>query len=233
LDAIVWQAARLGNWWRSLVRGFLGALTMANINDVYQIRIVGISGGQASINVLHYLVTAKAGTGATDGTIAAAVSTAIKVGYKSLMETTTTYRGVGAKRIFPVPPGVETAVVSDTGFGSGGTGQAPTQCCGLITWRTAVGSRHGRGRMYTPFCAVTDLQTNGYFSAAYIVKLNGIAGTLSTPIVCGVTNTNTLSLIIWDRKNQVAYPVTNWTAGNFVATQRRRGSFGRPNLSPF
>ena len=206
---------------------------MANVGDLYTFRIVSTSTIQNAINVLHYYCVAKAGTGATDLTIAQAFDTAIKASYKALLETTCTYRGVGVKRIVPAPPSVETSTIASLGPGLGGTGLLPTQVCGLVQWKSLIGTRHGRGRLYTPFPAVTDITAAGVFSAAYQTKLTNVGAAILALLVAGVTNTNTFQLYLWDRKNQVGTPVSTYTNSPAVATQRKRGSFGRPNAPPF
>jgi hypothetical protein len=47
-------------------------------------------------------------------------------------------------------PAVHEVAVGDAGTLSSQTGELPAECCMVITWRTAVATRSGRGRQFIP-----------------------------------------------------------------------------------
>jgi hypothetical protein len=207
---------------------------VANINDVYQIRFVAFLQNQLGVITPKYQALTKTGTGATDAQIASGFATSIATSFKAMLNTSASFRGVGAKKIFPAPPGVEASDISFQGVGTGGTNVVPMQCAGLISWYTGVGTRKGRGRSYVPFPAQTDLATDGSFIAAYQTRLSTLTTNLGATITCGLAgNQNTFKICLFNVPTSVATLVTNSVFHTQVATQRRRGFFGRQNTTPF
>lgn len=208
---------------------------MANVNDIYKVRFVSYwaTGQQAGVNVRHYLCTAKAGTGATEAQIAAGLDVSAAPLYKALLSASVQYRGVGIQKIWPLPILVETFTVVNAGAGTVAGDMLPPQSSGLITLLTNQAGRHFRGRLYVAFPGEAD-QADGSFIAGYTTRLGSLATMLVTPYTAGIGgNTNVFQPVVY---NRVAHTTTNLittTIHSNVATQRRRGTFGRTNTSPF
>lgn len=206
---------------------------MANVGDTYEVRIICTLGDQTSINVRHYSVTAKAGTGATDNAIGADMSLHFAASYKDLMANNASFRGVGIRRISPLPVGLELLAGGNTGPGTAGADALPRQCSGILSLRTALAGRSFRGRTYVPFPSKNDNDTAGVPTAGYSVRLGTLAAVMASPVTCGAGgNTNILTAVVYSRvRNQTNPIVTIGTPGKW-ATIRSRGSYGRVNPSP-
>jgi len=97
------------------------------------------------------------------------------------------------------------------------TGQMlPFQCASSISWRTALATRAGRGRIYLPPLAVSVVNA-GRLSSAAVTTIVGAA----TQLVNGM-NTGGLALILFGRETHTQTPVTGGDVGDVIDTQRRR-----------
>lgn len=94
----------------------------------------------------------------------------------------------------------------------------PFQCATSISWRTALATRAGRGRIYLPPLAVSVVDS-GRLSAGAATTVAGAAGDL----VAGL-DSGGLSLILFGRDSHTQTPVTAGDVGNVIDTQRRRRS---------
>lgn len=117
----------------------------------------------------------------------------------------------------------------------------PAQTTGLIRLHTPFAGRHNRGRMYTPFPGIVAAEETGYPPARYLALLDNIRTVLYVNIpVNGIapgqaTLTPHLRYHIKNpdgTKKEAFQPITVTNNAQVWATQRRRGSFGRPNLPP-
>lgn len=206
---------------------------MAEPGDLYECRIVTTRGNQTAINVRHYLCTAKAGTGVTDQTLATQLDATFQTALKALMDGGSQYRGVGVRRISPLPLGAEVVSTANAGNGNVAGDQLPAQICGMITLRSEFGGRDRRGRIYIPFVAEADNDTIGAPSTGYMTRLGSFAALLIFVQALGTAgNTNTFQPVVHSRKTGVNVYIRTATAIQKWATQRSRGHFGRPNPSP-
>ncbi len=210
------------------------------VDDIVEVTTYCKANDQLGLNVFHYKVTQNALNNSLgrvveslEGGAAAASAT-----LRSLMPTICAFAGWSV-RIYN--PGPSILYYDTTGIGAGTvTGDLlPRQCAGLISKRVNVAGRRKGGRFYMPFPgeldnAETSIPTDGYLArlgdlaAELLGALTDSGGNiLAVPvvakktIVAGVTNISTTRQII------AMNPKQKW------ATQRRRGSFGRTNVSPF
>lgn len=208
---------------------------MAAIGEVFQVRMVAFASAlfQLGLNITHYITTAVAGSGATDTAIATAMDASWHVAYKAWMNNSVTYRGTGAKCIFPVQR-LEAASIGFAGVGGGAVALLPSQLSGIIHFQTATAGRKGRGRVYPPFPDSGSNSTSGEMSNAGFALLQAIAAAIPQSIVVGVLpNQTTLQLAVWSKTAHTTIPITAKAAVPKWATQRRRGDFGRQNVLPW
>lgn len=204
---------------------------MAALGDVYAVRLFTALGDQAAVNVRHYRVTTQQGTGATDAEIAAAMALIYPPAMKNMLVSAANYHGLNVQKIFPLPPTV--AVPSSVGAGPGldTSEPLPRQVSGIITLRTAFAGRRYRGRIYIPFPGELANDPNGVPSVAYVTGLVALANLVLPPVVAGAGgNTSTLTSVLFHRDTNTTDAITNAVAQSKWATQRRRGSYGRPNI---
>ena len=92
----------------------------------------------------------------------------------------------------------------------------PFQCASGVSWRTALATRSGRGRMYLPPLAVSVLDT-GRLSSAAVSAIVDSVGQLTDSLDGGG-----LALVLLNRTTMATTPVTSVDVGNVIDTQRRR-----------
>lgn len=204
---------------------------MATNNDVYLARMICACGDQVSVNVRHYFVTQTQGNGGTDEEIAAALSAIMAPAYPPLMSSAAQYMGLEVQKIHPLPPSNPVPSVVGAGPGIDATEPLPRQSSGLITLTTAFAGRAYRGRLYVPFPSEGFNEAPiGRPTVDYSIKLVTLAERLILPIsTAGPVDNNTLVPVLWHRSDRSVTFITNYIARSVWATQRRRGSYGRPN----
>jgi len=154
------------------------------------------------------------------------------------------YRGVQAQIISPVPPFqalfVEAFSITGATNGTGGAFVQATQVCGLISYQTDKARQSQRGRCYVAFPSQQLDSGGGSPDATYITRL----GTLASDMIAGLSvsaggRTATLVRVLLHGKdkngNQIVpfiTPITGSKQSELWATQKRRGNFGRTNVSP-
>jgi hypothetical protein len=155
-----------------------------------------------------------------------------------LINNNATYQGMTMQVITP-PIGLLEKNNLSTGFGTGGSTAAATQTSGLIDWGTGLGGRKYRGRTYFPFPSVQEDGSLGFPNPGYLVGLDAVRteyiGHTAFSLAGGA---QTIIPVIRHRKDKtgVISPPTQILTGVSVdawATQKKRGFFGRPNVSPF
>lgn len=188
---------------------------------------------QASVNVMHYQVTALGAQPANDNDFAFALDAAVFGAFKAILNNLATYRGIEAQILWPLPFRLAVSAVSNAGVGTGGAIAAPRQVTPLTTWKTATAGRHGRGRTYWPFPPSNAITADGVIIAAYLTALQTLYNAYLNFSNFTVTGRNaTVALSIYDRVAHTALPVASAVTTNKWATQKRRGSFGRSNTVP-
>jgi hypothetical protein len=207
---------------------------MAEINDLYVVRLVTSMDLQTAINVRHYKVTAKVGTGATDAQIASAINTQFVATYRDMMSQAAVWRGVDVRRILPAPPGVPTAHVA-LANGLVLADALPAQAAFVITLRTNFAGKRYRGRVYIAFPGESDNGPNGNPTAAAFARLDLLAVKFSQTLagVGAGGNTNDIAPVVYSKKFGLQTTIIGTTSRDRWATQRKRGGHGRPNPPPF
>lgn len=200
------------------------------IGQIWQVKAYHHLTDQLGLNVFHYRVSAVAGTGSDADKLLVAVSQAIHVRIKDLMVVTAEFDGIRLQKVRPAPPAADCFSTDDAGPGTVNGDAMPRQVSGLVSKRTAIAGRHGRGRYYVPFPSENDNDSSPIPTPGYVVRLALLATALATPLTIGAGgNTATLVPIVYDRATGIGVPVVSMTTASRWATQRRRGSFGAVN----
>ena len=212
------------------------------VNTDVALRVWCSDNEQASVQTFWYHVAAVGALPATDQDFADQFEPFIAVRFKGILHSLANYRGVQVQVFASLPNGrALNSVVfnnADAGGGTAGSGALPRQTCGLASFQTAFPGPSGRGRTYYPFPAIADDIGDGSPTAGYISRIGSLTADFAVGIaVVGGARTATLVRIIrhrgTDRTPWVpGSPVAAQSVSNKWATQRRRGSFGRANVSP-
>lgn len=203
------------------------------VNDVLLVQLVTQDNEQTALNNFHFVVDTVGALAATDQDFANTLDSAVQAAVKPILNSGATYKGVVVQKIFPAPPYPSQFSTTGAGLGTGGATALPRQSAGFTKWITGMTGRHGHGRTYWPFPSTTDNQVDGVPTAAYIAKLSTLSNVIFTfAALAAGGRTATVSLVLWDRVGHLSTLVTTFALPTKFATQRRRGSFGRPNPSP-
>jgi len=176
----------------------------------------------------------------TDDFFAAALTAGFHTYAKAAVSSYAEYLGM---KIYLKPLGSPPIIARNaTGAGacSGPAELLPTQCCGLISWKSNVGGSQGRGRDYIPFPAATDANVYGEVGTAYTSAMTALAGSLITGVVVPNTGAGFGTLVVRPctlytvgSSTPLPLPMTDYIIGTGFATQRKRGYYGRVNRSEF
>ena len=119
--------------------------------------------------------------------------------------------------IDPATGGQQSRLMDDVDLPGVASGEMlPFQCATSISWRTALATRAGRGRIYLPPLAVSVVDT-GRLSSSAATAIAGAAAQLVASL-----DGDGLALILFGRTTHTQTPVTGGDVGNVIDTQRRR-----------
>lgn len=190
---------------------------------------------QLAIN-RHYLrIQAIEGVERTLSQIPNDLFTSLAPLYASIMPTAASIAGVGCRRVWPGPETTELFSTFPAMAGSIAGDPLATQTAGVITWRTPLAGRANRGRSYIPFPAEPHNDTTGLPTNGYTQGLNDLGNTIAPALVSPIAlpNRHTYVKVIYRAATPATSPgITSHFARTKWGTQRRRGSYGQPNISP-
>lgn len=203
------------------------------LGDVWRISLVTQLGEQAGVNVMHYVVDGQANQPPPAEAVAEHFAGLFALNLRAIMPTVANYTKTVAQKIAPIPLTVAGESELDAGNGDLASSPLPRQVAGLISLRTPFAGRSQRGRMYLPFPATESNDDSYSPTGLYIGALNTIGATrlLTQTVTVGVDSI-TLDPVIFSRQTGLVYPITAFIVRDAWATQRRRGTFGRPNPPP-
>lgn len=196
---------------------------------------------QVSINTVYGQVTGVSTGGATLNEIAVDYAAGLAGALKALLANTASFRGVGVRDISTLPKQAASYSASGAGVGSAGAVCLPRQTAGLISVYDGLAGKGHRGRFYVPFPSATDNMTDGVPTVGYLARLVTLAPTLFTLfVVVGAGGSTSVTPGLVHRfvnkvklpNPTITFPLVAPVPRSVWATQRRRGSYGRPNKSP-
>jgi hypothetical protein len=202
------------------------------VNDRCKVRVWCSDNEQASVNTYYYKVTAITGGGATDLDFASNFDNVVAPLYKALLTTGTIYNGVQVKRDNILPEPITQFSNLNAGPGTAGAPGLPRQAAGLISWQTALAGPAFRGRTYLPFPDATHNTNAGVPTMPYVGNAQALATALASFTTVVGAGTASVSFVIWSKKRLTLTPVTESFVADKWATVRKRGSYGRANVSP-
>lgn len=151
----------------------------------------------------------------------------------ALLTASATVRGAGTRTITGVPT-IESFSVGNAVVGTVAGEAMPRQTAGVATLRSPFAGRSRRGRKYIPFPGESDNPDGIGPSAAYLARMNTYLANIVPAFVLQVGgNVETWAPLIVSKVGAMTQTrVTSFLARLGWGTQRRRGTFGRPNVSP-
>lgn len=197
---------------------------------------------QASVNSAWYVVSAVGASPALDTDFATQMDSTVGPAMKAIINVGAVYNGCQAIIHSQIPPypalAVPAQATANAGAGTAGPTPCPFQTCGILRFQTDRPGPSGRGRWYLPFPSTLDQDINGFPTAAYITDALALGGEVGVGIsVSASGRTAVLVRALVHGKNKLGVypapsPVVDFTIDPVWGTQKRRGSFGRTNVSP-
>lgn len=205
--------------------------------DLVKFSVWCTDGDQASVNTYWYQCNSIVGSGVSDLTAAQEFEVGMAPLYKVNLNNNADFNGVQCQIMRAGRPFIAQQSNALVGVGTGGAIALPRQTAGIISWRTDKAGQAYRGRTYLPFFATDSDVGNGTPNAgtqANILAIANFAVVLNTLGTGGNTSHLIFSLKHSAPKGvqPLADPIILGKVPPKWATQRRRGSFGRPNVSP-
>jgi uncharacterized membrane protein len=205
-----------------------------NLNDVVEVRSFISNAEQVAENVWHVACIAAGTPPLIDLDVGVEFGTLLALAYKSIITSNSNYLGTITRVLNRVPTAAAVKDQTLHGVGTVTPPDAPRQSSGIISWFTAFAGRKYRGRQYIPFPPTSVVQGDGTPGSGYVTVLTNIATALTGPINISVgARTGTIQLCVYHRSTKTYTLILGGVGVTKFATQRRRGSYGRPNISPF
>jgi hypothetical protein len=198
-----------------------------NDGDVIQATVCCYNGNQIGLNI-GYWVTQASGGPMGINTVAPAIDTAMAGHYKLWLSADSNYYGSRFRNMnnLTFAPWIEN---THSGVGLVTGLCAGSQLSGLITRTSASIGRSGRGRIFVPFVAESSVIDAQHISSGAVTALNAIGGDWQG----GWAGTGGVFVpCIYQRPSTITTYTTGYISRNRIATQRRRGAYGRPNTIP-
>lgn len=208
------------------------------IGDIYRAVYYYRKPPVTAVNVTHLIRTNEHGASPpTDADVVDALSTRWGNAVANVLGPGCRYEGLQLQLILPVPGG---PLISTAGASAGlqnGSDLLPPQIALLGRLRTALGGRHGRGRVYIPFQTEFNNTVDSRVDPAYL--------TGATPFFQAMIDTITLTgpnpaddvqflTIVFDRLSggYASVITAQCTLAQDWATCRRRSAFNGPDALP-
>jgi len=203
------------------------------VNNIVQTRMYCTLDNQVSINSLFFLVNSIGTPAATDADVATFMDTAVGAAIKAMLPTASEYRGFQAQIVWPNPRRPAQTGNAGAGAGTVASDPLPTQVTGLVFLTSNIAGPGGRGRIYLPFPTESQNDASGLPTAGYQTLAGAvITAWFGASAIAEGGRTANLVPVLYKRS---AHTTTQLITGGVRAkwaTQRRRGDYGRPNISP-
>lgn len=203
--------------------------------DIVQFTVVVNENEQTALLNFRYEAGISTGGSGTEFDSAVAFDTMIAPLIKPVINNNATYRGTLCQKIWPLPIPARAQSTGGVGAGTSGATALPRQTAGLTTWRSSLAKQANRGRTYWPFPSTTSNSANGLPLAGYQGALVTMATAIRTlAVLVGPTGGDfcVATFGIFHKATHGFTPIESSTASAFWATQKRRGSYGKANVSP-
>jgi hypothetical protein len=190
------------------------------------------AGDQAGLNVRYLQIVNFTGA-ATSQDLVNTLDTGASSAYTPLLSVDAEYVGSALQLISgSIPRPIRNISTANTAPGLVAGNMLPTQICGIYTTETGFAGRGFRGRTYVPFVSASSsgpgiipLPTGPYI-AALTTMANDYQGQVTVTYLGG---TITFFWALYHKLTGALTKITDAVVRLKFATQRKRGSYGRPN----
>jgi len=204
-----------------------------DIGDVWEMTATWNLQNQDCTNVLHLVATANVTGGATNQEITDALDAFFFNESSTWNPDAALYRGSHLICRYGTDIGevrFATANIGSPGVITSSSELMPKQCAALITKRHAKAVKGNRGRMYCGFLTESTV-VNGRLSGVTIGLFSNMRDWIANgDTIIGVGGSTAIRFVIANNANLPAIKlIDSCVVSPDIATQRRRGDFGRQN----
>ena len=202
------------------------------------IRVTGFTqyGEQAGLNTGHWVCVNVRGQGQPYAQTVKNFAQDFILRYKPGSSTLTDVLGVELAEISPS----QSVTYSDFTFNAKGTVTGkilPRQCAGLGRRISQAAGRAGHGRLYFPFPPASFTVDNIQWETPALAQFSTMLQFWTRPFHDGInqgdgSNVNEWNAVLYHRAAKTFTGIVQEDVSKYIATQRRRGDFGRPNVAP-
>jgi len=187
---------------------------------------------QVSLNIRQYRIATVVGN-PTDTDLCAQLDSNLAPLYAAVMPAAASWYGVQTQIITTLPPKLPVVEAGNQTTGTFGGDIAPAQVSALMSLRTIITGRAGRGRVYIGFVPTTAIAANTNPTNTYLSALAPLVNALMQTVgVTGTLGTCNAIPVLFHRATRTTLDLDSYILRNRFATQRRRGRFGRINPFP-
>jgi hypothetical protein len=200
--------------------------------DVCVLKVACMAVDQLALNDYGFGLTTIVGT-PTYEDLVTLLNTTIPTSYLSGMPSTAQYYGISLQRILPTKS--QPITLADPAVGTAMGNLEPRQACGIISKKGTIPGRAGRGRVYVGFLADSITSSDGHLNAAGKLVLDAIGTellTIQTRVPSVGTSVKMVPLIM-NRLTPFYNYITTFQSRMRIATQKRRGDYGKQNTPPW
>lgn len=190
---------------------------------------------QIGINTVHYKVAEITADPSIQNTVDE-LSVLVSDHFKALMPAGARYSGCTLRRVDPGPASPSAVSRSGAGPGDHAGNMIPNQVSAICRLYTSEASRHGRGRIYLPFLPTTGVLATGevdpVFQALVETEMAAVIPPDPATIVVADVGGPTWEgyPIVWAPTTTGTFRVESLFCPPRLATQKRRGDYGKMNI---
>jgi len=188
------------------------------VNDIYSLIVRGRVHGQATMNVFHYRVNVDGDADDADGLVGAFRTNAENY-WLQCCSAEWELTGYICQKIHPLP--VLSAFTQEIGFSPGLVegNSLPSSVAVVMTKRTGMGGRRGRGRVYMPGVPAS-FEDNSEITDAALQTYDALGARLDTPLTSAIGGVYVP--ILWNRVLSEALTIIQYVPRTTLRNQRRR-----------
>lgn len=205
--------------------------------DLAKVSLITFDSTQIGENTFWYsCFTVNPSTPLTDLDFADNFDAVVGPSIPAILDSNAEYRGVIVQIYSGLtfkPKWTSTDSTVHAGPGTGGGISLPKQTAGITSWYTALPKQANRGRTYWPFPSTGMDEGDGFPTDAYVTAINNIALLIRNITVVAIGGRSaSFNQVLFHRKVPGITNIVTPASHKAWATQRRRGTYGRPQANP-
>ena len=201
-------------------------------NDIAACKVACMAADQLGINDFSFKLTVTSG-GPTYEMFLTEMNLQLAPLYLALLPPLAFYHGLSVQRVIPTK--TQPFTIADPQAGETTGDLIPRQAAAIISKKGTNAGRTGRGRVYIPFLSDAIVGDSGHINTLGRTNLTALAVAIFTErsIDFGGGDVVTITPVIQNTLTPYFNEITAYAVRTKIATQKRRGDYGKPNSAPW